>query len=64
MLKERFYWRDLVGVTLAVLGAVTVVLSASSANPQVRDKRPVNVSSIISHRPADPIITYKHVTNS
>lgn len=35
MLKERFRWRDAVGVIVAVGGAVTVVLSASDNNPKL-----------------------------
>ncbi|KAJ4341550.1 hypothetical protein N0V95_007168 [Ascochyta clinopodiicola] len=35
MLKERFRWRDAVGVVVAVGGAVTVVLSASDNNPKL-----------------------------
>lgn len=35
MLKERFSPRDLLGVGLAILGAVTVVLSAKSSDPSV-----------------------------
>ena len=32
---ERFRWRDLAGVLIAVAGAVTVVLSASDNNPKL-----------------------------
>ncbi|KAF1981801.1 DUF803-domain-containing protein [Aulographum hederae CBS 113979] len=35
MLKERFRKRDLLGVLVAIAGAVTVVLSASSSNPKL-----------------------------
>jgi drug/metabolite transporter (DMT)-like permease len=35
MLKERFRWRDVAGVVVAVGGAVTVVLSASDNNPKL-----------------------------
>ncbi|KAJ4309878.1 hypothetical protein N0V94_008724 [Neodidymelliopsis sp. IMI 364377] len=35
MLKERFRWRDAMGVVVAVGGAVTVVLSASDNNPKL-----------------------------
>jgi drug/metabolite transporter (DMT)-like permease len=35
LLKERFRWRDGVGVLVAVAGAVTVVASAKSDNPKL-----------------------------
>ena len=35
LLHEKFRWRDGVGVIIAVAGCVTVVLSASSSNPQL-----------------------------
>jgi drug/metabolite transporter (DMT)-like permease len=35
ILKERFKLKDLVGVGLAILGAVTVVWSSSDSNPRV-----------------------------
>jgi hypothetical protein len=34
-MKERFRWRDLLGVLIAVAGAATVVLSASDNNPKL-----------------------------
>lgn len=35
LLRERFRWRDGIGVIIAVAGCVTVVLSASSSNPKL-----------------------------
>ncbi len=35
LLKERFRWRDGVGVIIAVAGCVTVVMSASTSNPKL-----------------------------
>lgn len=35
LLHEKFRWRDGIGVIIAVAGCVTVVLSASSSNPQL-----------------------------
>lgn len=35
LLRERFRWRDGIGVVIAVAGCVTVVLSASSSNPKL-----------------------------
>jgi drug/metabolite transporter (DMT)-like permease len=36
MLGEHLKWRDLLGVLLAIVGAVTVVISAKDSNPSVR----------------------------
>ncbi|KAF2666150.1 DUF803-domain-containing protein [Microthyrium microscopicum] len=34
-MKERFRWRDLIGVLISVAGAVTVVFSANESNPKL-----------------------------
>jgi hypothetical protein len=35
-LRERFHVKELVGMGLAALGAITVVFSSSQNNPRVR----------------------------
>jgi drug/metabolite transporter (DMT)-like permease len=35
ILRERFHLKELVGMGLAILGAVTVVFSSSQSNPRV-----------------------------
>jgi drug/metabolite transporter (DMT)-like permease len=42
MLGERFGYRDVAGVVLASLGAVTVVLSAKQQDREVRQGNPVD----------------------
>jgi drug/metabolite transporter (DMT)-like permease len=37
MLGEHITWRDLLGVLLAIIGAITVVISAKDSNPTVRE---------------------------
>ena len=39
MLKERFHRRDLIGVALAILGAVTIVLSANPSGTRLDPDR-------------------------
>ena len=35
LLRERFRWRDGLGVVIAVMGCVTIVMSASTSNPKL-----------------------------
>ncbi len=37
MLGEHISWRELLGVLLAIIGAITVVVSAKDSNPAVRE---------------------------
>ena len=39
LLRERFRWRDGLGVVIAVTGCVTIVLSASTSNPKLNPDR-------------------------
>ena len=36
ILRERFHAKELIGMGLAILGAVTVVYSSNPSNPRVR----------------------------